>query len=44
MPDCAECGSTLRVQNEGPLFYCPDCDEEIGVEQRDRILEDDDGK
>jgi predicted RNA-binding Zn-ribbon protein involved in translation (DUF1610 family) len=32
----------LEVQESGPLFYCPDCDEEIGVEERDRIVEADD--
>jgi predicted RNA-binding Zn-ribbon protein involved in translation (DUF1610 family) len=42
MPECADCGTTLDVQDEGPLFYCPDCDAAIGIEQRDQIVEDDD--
>jgi len=39
MPDCAECGDSLELQEAGALFYCPSCDDEIGVEDRDRIVD-----
>ncbi|SEO72471.1 hypothetical protein SAMN05216388_1017113 [Halorientalis persicus] len=39
MPECADCGSQLELQDAGPLHWCPGCEAEIGVEERDRIVE-----
>lgn len=36
MPEHVDCRTTLALNESGPLFSCPECGTEIGIEAEDK--------